>query len=172
MSWLLQRNSLDGVEKYISNDQTFAAWVDECVKMNAGDAVGDHPIFAKHRDTDLIAGPDERTVVVLPLLPGPDPPTEAEDAPAVRAVHQMETRLQLRKRLATVPVWKCAPPCHVLSAVHSAMLEDREGIQQVAKSVLQTQLRAVMQAQEAAKAKAKAEAKAEAAGPTKPSWRS
>ena len=162
---------VDGVEKYFSNDQTFAAWVDECVKMNAGDALGDHPIFAKRRDKDLIAGPDERTVVVLPLLPGPDPPTEAEDAPAVRAVHQMETRLQLRKRLATVPVWKCAPPRHVLSAVHSAMLEDREGIQQVAKSVLQTQLRAVMQAQEAAKAKAKAEAKAEAAGPTKPSWR-
>jgi len=85
------------------------------------------------------------------------------DASAERSISEATEKRKLKRKAATLPVSTYAAPAHVVAAVHGALLTNRESIRQVAKSVLQSALRTVIEQQQAEAKKALAEKNADKA---------
>ncbi|KAH7616525.1 hypothetical protein Ndes2526B_g08614 [Nannochloris sp. 'desiccata'] len=85
------------------------------------------------------------------------------DASALCSISEAAEKRKLKRKSGTLPVSTFAAPAHAVAAVHGALLTNREGIRQVAKSVLQSALRTVIEQQQAAAKKMLAEKKADKA---------
>jgi hypothetical protein len=82
-------------------------------------------------------------------------PYEEADASARSALAEAVEKRKLRTKAAALTVSSYVAPAHIVSAVHGALLENTEHIKTVAKSVLQSALRTVIEQKQAAAAAAK-----------------
>ena len=64
------------------------------------------------------------------------------------AVNEAERVRKIKRKGGPLPVCTYAAPAHAVSAVHGALLANRESIRLVAKGVLQSALRTVIESKE------------------------
>ena len=99
----------------------------------------------------MAKGEKKKTAAECINIDGVDMSLKDADGAAIvnlREQREKERTTQNLASAATAAVTSAAPPAHVLAAVHSELLQNREGIRSVARSVLQSALRAVIEQRE------------------------
>ena len=99
----------------------------------------------------MAKGEKKKTAAECINIDGVDMSLKDADGAAIvnlREQREKERTTQNLASAATAAVTSAAPPAHVLAAVHRELLQNREGIRSVARSVLQSALRAVIEQRE------------------------